>query len=106
MVIINLTPHRIVIFRDGVSVNEFPTSGQVARCEKEMTEIDRVEGVPIYRREYGEASDLPEPQEGVLYIVSTLVRLSEPYRTDLLSPGDRIRDGNDRIVGCLNLIGN
>ena len=43
---------------------------------------------------------LPEPQEGVIYLTSTLVAQAVPDRTDVLVPADLRRDEAGRIIGC------
>jgi hypothetical protein len=96
---INLTPHTVNVM--GLSIEP---SGQVARC-KEISEVfGYFAGVQMINRTYGEVEDLPEPQSGVVYIVSALVRMALPDRWDLASPGDLIRDENGQITGCENLV--
>lgn len=75
---INLTPHSILL-NNGV---EFPASGEVARVSVSFTEFD-ADG--ICRHEYGEVVGLPDPQEGVCYIVSALV-LAATDRKDVVAP--------------------
>ena len=50
---------------------------------------------------YGKVSNLPEPKDGVLYIVSAAVRTALPERNDLASPAHLVRDEEGRIIGCL-----
>lgn len=45
-------------------------------------------------------TNLPEPQEGVTYLTSTLVAQAVPDRTDVLVPADLRRDEAGRIIGC------
>lgn len=45
-------------------------------------------------------TDLPEPQEEVIYLTSTLVAQAVPDRTDVLVPADLRRDEAGRIIGC------
>lgn len=54
---------------------------------------------------FGEVVDLPEPQEGVLYIVSMLVAARASNRTDLVSPGRQIRNDAGQVIGCAGLQG-
>lgn len=58
------------------------------------------DGVGLYRTEYGEVTGLPEPQEGVLYIVPAMVRNALPDRKDLASPGALIRNEQGQPVAC------
>ena len=49
---------------------------------------------------YGAVVGLPEEQDGVLYIVSGLVRAALPDRKDLASPAKLVRNDKGEIVGC------
>ncbi len=62
--------------------------------------------IPVFRTTFGEVEGLPEPQDDTLYIVSLLVRRARPYRGDLLSPGQLIRDAEGRPIGCKGLAAN
>jgi hypothetical protein len=98
--IINATPHPINETETGI---EFPASGLVVRVASSSelaTEI--VMGnkiIQAYRTTFGEVEGLPEQQIGIFYIVSGLV-LSASTRTDLLAPGELVRDENGRAIGC------
>ena len=100
--IINMTPHSVVIV-DGPTL---APSGQVARVSATSVPVGEVDGVKIVRTTFGEVVGLPESKEGVFLVVSALVRGALPSRTDLLSPGDLVRDEKGNVVGCRNLIGN
>jgi hypothetical protein len=80
---INLTPHPITVV-DGADTRTFPPSGSIARVE-----------LPL-----GPVTGVPDPQEGVQYIVSILVGEALPARRDLVIPGKQIRDTDGRIIGC------
>ena len=99
--IINLTPHEIHL-PDRV----IPPSGTVPRCVELTVDSGDFDGVAVVCRSYGAVSDLPEPTEGTLYIVSMLVRLACPDRHDLASPGDLVRDRDGKIIGAKNLVVN
>lgn len=66
-----------------------------------------IDGIAIESVTYGEIEGLPEPQEGVYYIVSGLVAAAaaEIGRKDCLAPGALVRDKNNPslILGCLFL---
>jgi hypothetical protein len=96
---INLTPHDI-----NVDERTVPTCGQVARCQEISYPVSTHAGVELINRIYGEVLDLPKPEQGVIYIVSAMVRMALPYRNDLASPGDLVRDKNGQITGCKNLV--
>lgn len=92
---VNLTPHEV-----NIGDLDFPASGTVARVVVEHHEIGEHAGVPLLVGSYGEVSNLPEPEEGVLYIVSAAVRTALPERKDLASPAHLVRDEEGRIIGC------
>lgn len=104
--IINLTPHALTILAaDDTVIRVIPASGQVARCVQTVEALDAVDGIPAVKAGYGEVENLPAPQEGVVYVVSGLVRAALPGRADLCSPGDQQRDPQNpsRIIGCRRL---
>lgn len=76
---INLTPHAVVL-NDGTV---FPQSGEVARVSATYTDFSP-EGIAEVK--FGEPVGLPAPQEGVLLIVSGLLKQACPHRQDLVSP--------------------
>ncbi|HEY8531288.1 MAG TPA: hypothetical protein VIL08_03475, partial [Limnochorda sp.] len=103
--LINLTPHEITIVLQDSSTIAIPPSGVVARCatNREVVgelEIELPDGgaarVPITRTVFGEVQGLPEPQDGVCYVVSSLVAQAASDRNDLLIPDDTVRDEQGR----------
>lgn len=102
--IINLTPHavnlhvKITSKVDAIVV--IPSSGTVARCVVERQQVTTVAGIPVNRTVFGAVEGLPEPKEGVYYIVSSIVAQACPERHDLLIVDDTVRDEQGRIVGC------
>lgn len=107
---INLTPHVINFYGlDGNLIESIPSSG-VARVMSTPGALKNI-GLPIpvaSPTEYGAVEGLPEPQDGVVYIVSTLVAQAVK-RPDVLSPGTgpndgAIRDDQGRIAGVTRLV--
>lgn len=96
---LNLTPHPITIV-NGPTV---PPSGQLARCSSASVPAGEHGGVALSRVTFGAVEGLPDPEPGVLYIVSALVRSAVPNRSDVASPGDLIRDEKGTVVGCKGL---
>ncbi len=113
MALINLTPHPIVLVpADGEPVTLEP-SGMVARVSTVPGDV--WEGaqeafhspVPILSPdEWGDVYDLPDREEGVLYVVSAIVgsALAGSERDDLVMPGtapadDPVRNDKGHIVG-------
>lgn len=105
MKIVNCTPHALNIVTAHGTVTVAP-SGTVARCSQTSTPAGEVNGVPLSRTTFGAVVDLPEPVEGVILVVSALVRAALPSRTDLASPGELVRDAAGNVIGCKGLIVN
>ena len=101
-ILINLTPHAVTIGNLTV-----PPSGTVARVSVSRRQVGVIpleDGttVPAFVPSFGEVTDLPDHQNGVILIVSAMVR-SHPAiarRLDVASPGTLVRDADGRIVGC------
>lgn len=102
---LNLTPHTLNVHSHNPSDPQFKIepSGEVARVQDKYTIKGHVEGIPIYNVTYGDVEGLPEPQDGVFYIVSGQTKAAVPEREDVLSPGELIRDENGRPIGCRGL---
>ncbi len=98
--IINTTPHAIYEVISGI---EFPVSDIKVRVSSsaalaiEIAIEDKT--LPLYRTNYGKVEGLPAQQSGIFYIVSGLV-LSASDRTDLLAPGELVRDAAGNPIGC------
>jgi len=109
--IINCTPHVVDVYPPGtptvVTDADYPycsfePSGQVARiAECVIRDVEPAPGVVGYTIvEYGHIADLPEPADGVRYIVSLPTALAARRRTDLLVPYRQVRNAKGTIVGC------
>ena len=101
MKFINLTPHQITDALTGVS---FPPSGDVARVAATFSPAGEAGGVQLFRRTFGEVTGLPAPQDGVLLIVSALVADAAKDRTDLVSPGELVRNSDGQPIGCKGFV--
>ena len=107
--VINLTPHDVHIFYKENLICTFPPSFIVARCRKstEVTGYVKMglgKYVQITHTTFSEVDGLPEPKEGVLYIVSKLV--AEKYkgiRNDLVITNGHIRLEDGSVKGCSSL---
>lgn len=107
MKLVNLTPHAINLMPDGKDgqIVTIPPSGTVARCTTRRIPVDTIEvdgiSVPINHTEFGEVTGLPEPQEDVYYIVSSIVAQAVRWeRDDVLIVDDTVRDDEGRIIGA------
>lgn len=95
MSIINTTPHPINL--PGLTI---PPSGDLVRVNVTLADAGTHDGVSLVRGTYGEVTGLPPQQDGVLYVVSALVRAALPDRKDLASPAKLTRDEKGNITGC------
>jgi hypothetical protein len=104
MRLVNLTPHPIVVC--GLTI---PPSGIVARVNEHVTPVCSLtvgeHEIPIVTKRFGEIIGLPEREDGVLYITSALVAQAAWTigRTDVVHPGDLVRDAEGRVIGAASL---
>lgn len=104
MMFVNLTPHAINFCdSEGKTVLTVNPSGSLARVSCKSMTIGEVDGIPVTTNSYGEVEGLPAPEEGVIYLVSSLVASRVPERDDVFIPNDSVRDSQGRIVGCKSL---
>lgn len=97
----NLTPHEVNLVLPDETIFTIPASGMVARVGSYTEQIGVLGNIPIVKTVFDAAvTDLPDPQDGVIYITSTLVAQAVPERMDVLVPADLRRDDAGRIIGC------
>jgi hypothetical protein len=102
---INCTPHVIRVANESNEViREYPTSEHKAVAKTFPNIVAYIDEVPMSLTAWGPVSGLPEPQDGVYYLVSTII-FAHPdtaHRTDLAVPDsgpDAIRkDGQPYAV--------
>lgn len=104
MIVVNLTPHTVRVMPESGPDAVFSAAGGVARVREvigETTSVTTAEGrVPIQDVSYSEVvDDLPDPQPGVLYLVSR-VTAAAVDRGDLVFPQGELRDEHGAIIGC------
>lgn len=105
MEIRNPCPHPITLIgRDGQQVTLSPI-GSPARCAVEREgvgelTVDRGLTVPVNQTRFGTVTGLPEPEDGVWYIVALPVAQALPGRRDLYVVDDSVRDAEGRIIGA------
>jgi hypothetical protein len=110
----NLTPHNINLVIDGKTITfepdkTFPTIRLVANQTQETENPWIVERNPDMRLDL---ATLPPPEEGVLYIVSTISAVAiarETDRSDFLVPGtdpadNPIRNEEKQIIAVRRLV--
>jgi hypothetical protein len=101
--LINLTPHTITEVTTGVAI---PASGRVVRIKASTVKTSDFLGFPIFESILGSIEGLPEPEEGVMYLVSALVMSACPHRMDLLAPGNAVRNEHGQTCGCVGFRSN
>lgn len=88
--------------RNSVSIHNRDYKGESWTFAGNEIELwDRLCDVKISR--FGEIKNLPEPEEGTIYIVSQIVATAAKDRDDLFMVEDTIRDTEGRIIGAKNL---
>lgn len=98
---VNLTAHAISFYdSSGNVILTVEPSGHVARCSVTREQVGDINGIPINRTQFGKVENLPEPQEGTIYIVSSLTAQAVPEREDVFITDDAVRDEQGRIIGC------
>lgn len=106
--LVNLTPHAITMMDDNENILlVIEPSGNTARVSvrTERTETLAFDDVVLATSKsvYGSVEGLPEIEEGVVYIVSSLVAQRVPEREDVFIPNESVRDDKGRIIGCKSL---
>ena len=112
--IVNLTPHAIVVLRDDglgcLEGAEFAPSGVVARVASTPGVKLPGDDLPLFTStNFGEVEGLPAPQAGTIFIVSALVAGRCVGRADVFSPGTgpndgAVRNGKGQIAAVTRLI--
>jgi hypothetical protein len=102
--VINLTPHDVVLCdKNGVETHRIKASGQVARLACDTINSSPIDGLPITKTVFGQATGLPNEEHGVYYVVSQLIKTANPHRIDLLVPTQIVRSSDNLILGCQSL---
>ena len=98
---VNLTPHDITVILNAEGGSKtFAKSGTVARVSQVTAVAFTVDGINISTARFGPVVGLPEREEDTLYIVSAMVKSAATGRTDLVSPGELVRDDSGNVIGC------
>jgi hypothetical protein len=100
---INLTPHTLNIIKADGSTIDIQPSGNIARVSSSSTIVATLKGINVSQQTFGDVIDLPDAQDGIIYIVSQMVKDRVPDRPDVLVPGAPVRDSEGRIIGANGL---
>lgn len=99
--VVNLTPHPITLL--GEHTVHIEPAGTMARITARESPAGHLTigsmPVPLWDLRVGHVVGLP-PIDGQWLIVSRVVALSAPERTDLLVPHHLVRDHHGTVVGC------
>ena len=75
----NLTPHDVNIILPDGEILTIPASGKVARVGSHVEQIGNIGAIPVVKTVFDtNVTDLPDPQDGVIYLTSTLVAQAVP----------------------------
>lgn len=109
--LVNLTPHDVNIIIEGVK-RTIESTG-VARIDQTDTDCWAINGIPVIVATDNGVIGLPEPQNGVVYIVSGMIvdHPSMQERNDIVAPATGlahkvVRDETGRIAGVTRLRAN
>lgn len=115
--LVNLTPHDVNIYREE-DLDEYhrvkfgrrpycvipPSALPTARIITHERPVDPLNmggvDIPLNEKVMSHIQNLPAPVDGTFYIVSTIVALYAPHRSDLLAPTGNVRSRTGVIVGC------
>ena len=115
MEIVNLTAHPLnFVSNDGQVILTVPPSGTVTRVATDRQLVgtintaddnlgdDSSPQLAITVPNFGQITDLPDPQAGTIFVVSAMVAIAAG-RDDVFSPGDLVRGPGGQPVGCRGL---
>lgn len=110
MKLVNLTPHELRFFTNEGNLIKLSPSGVVARVDTHAKKIKTIDiggtDLPIYSVTYSNVNHIPEPEEGTIYVVSSIVAM-HANRDDVMSPNTSketsIRDSNGYLIGVNSL---
>lgn len=87
MEFVNLCPHAIRVMGADGNISTFAPSGAVARVATKPTPLPVLAGFRLVRNEFGPVQGLPDPCEGVYFIVSGMVLSAlAGTRQDVVAP--------------------
>jgi hypothetical protein len=106
MILRNYTGHKLIITIPPKSLT-LKSEGR-ARIDSDIKEMGRIEieglSIPLLSLQERAIVDLPEPEEGVIFIVSGIVATAA-QRSDVMAPSRITREeGSGRVLECKALI--
>lgn len=102
--LVNLTQQNIHIFGDAGQTTTLPKCDEPIWCDLQETVLTHEflgdMAVPVVEVEALNFDNLPEPEEGVYYIVPKNVAISAWDRHDLVYSAGIVSDENRHLMGC------
>lgn len=95
---INCTGKQFNIVNDDNTLYALLPSEHIAKCIKTEKEVKTYNGFTI-KKQVLEVEGLPEPKDGIWYIVDEEVAIACPNRSDLLIIGPEVMDEAGIFVG-------
>lgn len=102
----NLTPNKLIILKGNDELMALEPDGDVASVEAKTDAAGELDGVELFTTTFGAIEGLPEKEDGVFLITSTLVAQAAAKlgRDDVFSPGELIRNGFNQPIGYKGLV--
>jgi hypothetical protein len=101
--ILNLTPHPLHLYQENGEVLTIAPTAPAARVSSVTEKVFEIGGFPVTRTTFGDVENLPDPEEGTIFVVSMLVQQAANHRTDLYRPDtgpqNVVRDEEGKIIG-------
>jgi hypothetical protein len=109
--VVNYTPHAVRLLRPDGTLHQIFESLGIARADETNEPLPPMEWdpfgdcgmhdhLPLVARTFGVVSGLPEPKDGIAYIVSQIIADLCPGRSDLLVPALVVRGPDGQVIGC------
>jgi hypothetical protein len=101
--VINLTPYTFSLVNNkGYTIHVFPRYGIIASVIVSTSEVDDLFGQPIIKTEFKGINNLPDPEEGVYYLVSREVAEKAKRRDVICADTDTAIYENGELIAIRN----
>jgi len=98
MRIVNLMSRDLIFLKNGRRTRYPRSFGSVPEKMEKRKKVDEINGVPVNRVSSKEVGSLPEPEEDVALVVSSIVASACSFRNDLYIPDEVVVDEKGEIV--------
>ncbi|NCB47629.1 hypothetical protein EOM81_11505, partial [bacterium] len=96
--LVNLTPHVLNVLAADGSIIDIQPSGNIARVSSNSDIVATINGINVSQQAFGDVTGLPAARDGVIFIVSRMVKDRVLNRSDVLVPGAPVRDADGKIL--------